>query len=300
MDFQGTIPPMATPTIGRRGGIDTEALEKYTTFLLNRGVHGLFPCGSTGEFSSFSREERKTVIQTVADVAENSPVLAGCGDTNISTVLTLIDDAAMAGADAAVVVTPYYLESTDKSLCEFYQLLADDTPLPIILYHIPELTGQKLPVQSISRLAEHDKIIGVKDTSRDLKRFWQTIERTPSSFNVFQGATSLAVPSLRMGADGIVPTSANVFPNELASVFDACEMGEYEQATSIMQEVVFPFISTLGDIPALSAVKHLVGEVGPDIGPPVLPLPELTEHERAQMVQKHQEIAVNAPAFQQP
>jgi len=278
--------------------VDTDALKNYSKFLIDNEVHGLFLCGTTGEFSSFDRTQRKTIIQTVAEVADSTPVLAGCGDTCFSKVLKLINDAAVAGADIAVVVTPYYLKTTSESLREFYELVANESLLPIILYHIPELTHQDLPVDSVVQLAEHNNIVGIKDTSRDLLRLWETIERTPSSFYVFQGATSLAVPSVRMGADGIVPTTANVFPHTLANVYDACHSGDYAKATALMQEVVLPFLSSLASVPSLAAVKYLIGEAGPDIGPPVSPLSTLTDEEKDRLLQAYRDISERASAAQ--
>lgn len=114
---------MVTPTTGR-GGINMAALESYTEYLTDGDVHALFPCGSTGEFSSLTPEERRTVIETVAESADGLSVLAGCGGTSVSETVTLADDAHGACADAVVVVTPYYLATTQTGLREFYEVVA--------------------------------------------------------------------------------------------------------------------------------------------------------------------------------
>jgi len=281
MDIDGLITPMCTPVTGRTGGVDHEKLAAFTRFLVEGGVHGLFPLGSTGEFSSFTSDQRRAVIETVVANSGDQPVYAGCSDTSYENVRRHISEAADAGADAAVVVTPYYLPSTDASQAEFYRAVADESPLPILLYHIPDFTGQSLSVREISELSHHDRIAGIKDTSRDLTRIEGLIERTAEDFAVLQGATALAVVSLYMGADGLVPSSSNVYPDLLSSMYDESRRSEWERALYIQAEHVVPFIDWFSSVPALSAIKYCVSRVGPDLGPPLPPLPELTADQKS-------------------
>lgn len=135
--------------------MDTESLSSFTEFLVDGGVHSLFPCSSIGEFSSLSQNQRLTVLETVIDHAGTTPVLAGCGGTSVGEVKPYIQDANRAGADAAVVVTPYYLQTSTKGLVNLYEHLVADAPLPIILYDIPSLTGNHLSVEAVTNLAKH-------------------------------------------------------------------------------------------------------------------------------------------------
>jgi len=269
---------MPTPTNGE--SIDTGALESYTSHLVDGGVHGLFPCGSIGEFSSLTREERSGVFETVADASGDVPVLAGCGDTNVANVRSYVADAADAGADAAVVVTPYYLSTTQKGLHRFFDAVADDSPLPIVLYNIPALTGEGLSLDLIVRLAEHPNIVGIKDTSGDLTFLYDVVTSTPSSFSVFQGASELAIASLDAGADGMIAGPANVFPRAVAQLYDSYRAGDRERAERLMNAVVNPVVSATGDVPTAAAMKYLIGLSGYDIGGPLPPLPELSEAQR--------------------
>lgn len=278
MRLEGVVCPMPTPTNG--DGIDTGALKSYTSHLVSGGVHGLFPCGSIGEFSSLTRQERSLVFETVANESGDIPVLAGCGDTNVSTVRSHVADAADAGADAAVVVTPYYLSTTQKGLQRFFDAVADDSPLPIVLYNIPALTGEGLSVDLVAQLADHPNIVGLKDTSGDLTFLYDVVRSTPSSFSVFQGASELAIASLDAGADGMIAGPANVFPQAVAQLYDSYRAGDRERAEHLMNTVVNPVVSAMNDVPTAAAMKYLIGLSGYDIGKPLPPLPELDEAER--------------------
>lgn len=278
MRLEGTVCPMPTPTAGHN--IDTSALAKYTTHLVDNGIHGLFPCGSIGEFSSLSRSQRLQVLETVAERADDIPVLAGCGHTSIEDVQDHVDDAAGAGVDAAVVVTPYYLSTNQHGLQRFFDVIADDSPLPILLYNIPALTGEGLSVDLVTRLAGHPNIVGLKDTSGDLTFLYDVIEATPSSFNIFQGASELAIASLDAGADGLIAGPANVFPRPVAQLYDSYRAGDHAQASQIMNAVVNPVVSATNDLPTAAAIKYLVSLSGYDIGEPLPPLPQLSDAQR--------------------
>ena len=290
MHVHGTIPPMLTPTTDRTGGIDVPALRTYTETLVASGVHGLFPNGSTGEFSSLTRDERRTVVETVADAAGSTPVLAGCGGTSVSDVLTGIDDAATGGADAAVVVTPYYLGTTQEGLQEFYETIADRSPLPIVLYTIPPLTGTVLAVETVTALAEHENVVGIKDSSGDATYHYRLIEGTPTKFSVVQGITSLAVTSLDAGADGIVTGTANVFPTAMADLYDAHAAGDRERAVRLLREVVIPIGAAHDGIPTAAAIKFLARRSGMETGPPLLPLPDLTGEQERRLAEAYDDV----------
>ncbi|WP_101296933.1 dihydrodipicolinate synthase family protein [Halegenticoccus soli] len=291
MRSPGAVVPMATPIDGRTGNVDVTALENYTDFLLDGGVHGLFPCGSIGEFSSLTAAQRERVIETVASRADGASVFAGCGDTSVETVREHVDAAADAGADAAVVVTPYYLRTTQDGLLDFYAAVADDSPLPILLYDIPGLTGHHLSVETVSELAEHEAVVGLKDTSGDLTYHRDLIEATPPSFTVLQGATELAVAALDAGADGIIAGPANVFPAALAELVSSHDRGDRDRAVELSNAVVGPVVSATSEIPTAAALKYLVSLACRDIGPPLPPLPTLSSRQRRRLDRCYERVA---------
>ncbi|MFB6137708.1 MAG: dihydrodipicolinate synthase family protein [Halobacteriaceae archaeon] len=281
VELAGTIPPMATPVTGRDGDVDHEALRAFTRRLTEGGVHGLFPCGSNGEFTSLTDDQRRAVIDTVADAAGDTPVLAGVGGTSVRGVVERARAAAESGADAAVVVTPYYMPATQDGLRDFFAAVADGSPLPVVLYDLPALVGDSLSVDSVVALADHDNVVGLKDSTGDLSRLHKVLTRTPADFAVLQGSTVDGLPSLDFGADGIVAGEANVDPAAVAEVYDAFVAGDRERSVSVLRERVFPINDAITDVPTIPALKHLAAQTaGIDLGPPLPPLPELSDDER--------------------
>lgn len=282
MNLSGTVVPMATPTHRSQRSVDVESLKQFTEKLVDGGVHGLFPGSSVGEFSSLTTAQNRRVVETVVDAADDeTTVMAGCCDTSVDAVLDNIEAVDGAGADAAVVVAPYYLGTTSPGLERFFTVIADESSLPLLLYNIPQLTGNKMGVDLVRALSAHDDIVGLKDTSGDLTYHHQVITETPEEFVVFQGATQLATASLEVGANGLIAGPANVFPGAMAELYEAYTRDDLGEAQRLMREVVTPFVSATNDIPTAAAVKHLVEQQGLDIGEPLPPLPQLTDDERA-------------------
>ncbi len=296
MQLEGVVPPMVTPTEGRDGGVDTSTLGSYTEFLVEGGVHGLFPCGSIGEFPSLTREQRRTVVETVARAAGDVPVLAGCGATSVADVTALARDAAAAGASAAVVVTPYYLDVDQAGLRGFYEAVADRSPLPVVLYNIPQRTGVTLDVETTVALADHGNVAGIKDSSGGMAHCVRLVAETPDDFSVVQGLSVLALPSLDGGAAGLISGAANVFPAALAALYEAHRAGERDRAVDIANAVANPLVTAYADLPTAPAVKHLVGLAGHDAGPPVLPLSRLDAAQRRSLTDRYQRVRERAEA----
>jgi 4-hydroxy-tetrahydrodipicolinate synthase len=290
MRLSGVFVPMATPTVGRRDEIDSPGVKRLTHTLTDAGVDGLFPCGSIGEFSSLCQGARHTVIDTVVNAAGETPVLAGCGDTSLSAVVDHTEAAADAGADAAVVVTPYYLETTQRGLRTFYETVAGRAPLPVVLYNIPGLTAHHLSVDTVTDLAAHENIIGIKDTSGDMRYFQQLCTETPETFQVLQGATELSLAALDAGGDGLVAGPANVFPREVSELYAAYERGDRNRAVELMQTVVAPLVTATADVPTAAAMKHLLDCAGQKAGRPIPPLPTLTEQQRESLAEAYNTV----------
>ena len=298
MNLSGTVVPMATPADRRSGELDKPALERFTDWLVESGVHGLFPGSSIGEFSSLTAEQNQTVVETVTTTADGrARIFAGCGDTSINGVIENAEVAAEAGADVAVVVTPYYLSTTQQGLEDFFATVADRSPLPIVLYNIPPLTGNIIEVETIYFLTKHDNIVGLKDSSGDLIYHHRVNERTADDFAIFQGATELAAASLELGSDGLIAGPANVFPKRLAHLYNAYEKRDYDTVSYLMNQIVAPVVSATSDLPTAAAIKHLVNLQSMDIGEPLPPLPTLTEAERERLEQSYESVLETAETY---
>ena len=271
MDISGTIVPMATPIADE--GVDEAALAEFTRSLVDGGVHGLFPGSSIGEFPSLTAEQHRTLVGTVVEAADdNVTVIAGCCATSVGDVRARVSTAARLGADAAVVVTPYYLSTTQAGLRRFFERVAADAPLDLLLYNIPALTGNALTVDTVAHLADLDAVVGLKDTSGDLSYQYRVVEETPPEFVVLQGSTGIAGAALNLGADGLIAGPANVFPDELAALYDAHARGDDAAVNRLLREVVVPLVSAYDDVPTAAAVKYLVRRGGLDIGDPLPPV----------------------------
>jgi 4-hydroxy-tetrahydrodipicolinate synthase len=290
MDLSGTVVPMATPVETGSGGIDEETLTAFTRSLTEGGVHGLFPGSSIGEFPSLTHDQLLSVIETVVEAADaGTPVIAGCCETSVSDVRALVEAAADAGADAAVVVTPYYLDTTQQGLVRFFELVAEDSPLPLLLYNIPSLTGNELGVETVARLADLESVVGLKDTSGDLVYQHDVISATPSSFAVFSGATASAAASLDLGADGLIAGPANVFPAELAALYEAHARGDRTTVARLVDDVVLPMVSAYENIPTAAAIKYLVSLDRLDLGELLPPLDALSASDRDRLETRYEE-----------
>jgi len=299
MQLSGTVVPMATPITSGSQEVDINALETFTDSLVESGVDGLFPGSSIGEFPSLTHDQNQAVVETVVDAAaDRTTVLAGCCETNVEDVLGLVDAAAECGADAAVVVTPYYLRTTQDGLERFFTRVADRADLPLLLYNIPALTGNRIDVETVQRLADHPQIAGVKDTSGDLTYHHRIITETPAEFLVFQGATQLAGASLNLGADGLIAGPGNFFPDAMCRLYRAHAGNDHEAVSSLMREVVAPLIGAMDEVPTATAIKHLIGYGGLDVGDPLSPLPPLTDAERRRLERTFDDVAerIEAPA----
>lgn len=292
MHISGAIPPMITPT-AVESTVDTETLREFTVFLKQGGVDGLFPVGTTGEFTALGRDQRQTVVETVVDTSGDIPVLAGCGGTAVSSVRAYIADAADAGADAAVVVTPYYQNGSQASLMRFYRAVSSDSPLPIYLYNIPQFTGNHLQPETVAILAENPNIVGIKDSSGDFNFFMDLLDTVPSSFDVIQGIPTYSLMSLKNGADGLIAGPANVFPEVVSELYAAQQAGDDAHAWARLTEVILPILQTTRSMPMISALRHLSANAGRDLGGPLPPLPELTDDQRNELDKCYQTIVAS-------
>ncbi len=284
MDIDGVYPPLLTP-IDSSGRIKHELLKEHVTWLLNSGVDGLFPCGSLGEFSSLTPDQRTDVIKTTVEVSRDRTVLAGCGGTAIQQVINQITNAYDVGADIAVVVVPYYLNTNEEGLREYYETIANESELPIMLYTIPMLTGNKLPIDVIKSLSYHDNIIGIKDSSGDPRYHSRLLTNTPSEFTILQGISDLAVVSLRSGSDGLVPGVSNIAPSLMCEIYNSANQGDYDRAVELQSTILDDLLDVFQDVDLCAGLKFGLRDAGQDVGYPHPPLSDLSNSEKEQVRQ---------------
>ena len=282
--FEGILPAIITPFHRDSGmSLDIEGLRSNIESLLQRGIHGIVPCGSTGESATLTFEEHEQVISKTVEVVNGRiPVLAGTGSNNTEEAIRLTRAAKDAGADGALVISPYYNKPNRSGLVKHFTKLAD-IGLPIVLYNVPGRTGQNLLPDLVIELARHPNIVGVKEASGDIVQISRIIEGTrDEEFVVLSGDDAMTLPVLALGGAGVISVTANVDPGRMVQMYEAFRAGDLARAQDLHFELSplmrAMFIDT-NPIP----VKKAVGLSGMAAGPVMLPLDDLDGQKTEQL-----------------
>jgi 4-hydroxy-tetrahydrodipicolinate synthase len=273
-DIKGIIPAMVTP-LNDQEELDEVRLRGLVNFLIEGGVHGLFPIGSQGEFYAFSPEEKRRVLEIVVEEAAGRvPVYAGTGAITTRQVIELNKIAEETGVDAVSVLTPFFISPNEAELYDHFVAVAEATSLPVLLYNNPGRTGVKLSVRLVARLAEHPNIVGIKDSSGDLTLAIEMIRQTGDDFVVLMGRDSLIYAGLQHGIKGAIAATANVAPALVAEIYQAFIEGDMARSLAA-QEKLLPLrlAFDLGTFPVV--VKDAMNIIGVPVGPARRPLQSL-------------------------
>jgi len=223
---------MVTPITGD-GKINTEALRKLTNYLIEGGVHGLFPVGSQGEFYALTFEEKKKVLEVVVDETRGRvPVYAGTGAITTREAVALTKMAESVGASAVSVITPFFVHPSDAELLEYYTAVAKSTRLPVLLYNNPGRTGVNISADFVVKASKVDNIVAIKDSSGDLTLTAEYIRRTGETFSVLAGRDTLIYGTLCYGGKGAIAATANVAPKIIVEIYEAFVAGDMRRALS--------------------------------------------------------------------
>jgi 4-hydroxy-tetrahydrodipicolinate synthase len=230
--FKGSIPAVITPFIGDE--VDYDSLTKVLNFLIDNGSHGLVPCGTTGESPTLSHEEHKKIIEETIRVADKRvPVIAGTGSNNTLEAVEYTEHAEKSGADAALIVTPYYNKPTQSGLYEHFKTIADKTNIPIIIYNIPGRSIVDMTIETMIELSKINKIIGVKDATNDLFRPLLTRKKMQNDFCYLSGEDGTSLAYLAQGGHGCISVTANVAPKLCSEMHTAWQNGNISKAQEI-------------------------------------------------------------------
>jgi len=235
--FKGAIVAIITPF--RNGRIDEEALQKLIEFQIENGTSGIVPCGTTGESATLSHEEHDRVIEIAIDAAKKRiPVIAGTGSNSTAEALRLTKHAYEAGADGALIVCPYYNRPTQEGLYQHYKAIAEEVPIPIVVYNIPGRTGVNLNPDTLARLAKLPNIVGVKEAGGSIKQMSDIIGLCDPDFDVLSGDDAFTLPMLALGGKGIVSVISNVAPADMAAMVKAFEAGDLDKARTLHYKMI--------------------------------------------------------------
>lgn len=215
--FKGAYTALVTPF--RNGKVDLEALDRVVEMQLAAGIHGLVPCGTTGEAAALSLDEHVAVVSRVVNKAAGRvPVVAGVGATATHKSVELAKRCADAGADALLAVTPYYVKPNSVGLYSHFVAVAEATALPIILYNVPGRTGCDLPADVTVRLGQHKNVVGLKDASANLQRMHEMLGQLPDDFCVLSGEDGIILPTLAVGGVGVISVISHVCPKDVVAM----------------------------------------------------------------------------------
>ncbi len=262
--LEGVFPALVTP-FKKDESIDEEAFRALIQHVIPH-VDGIVPCGTTGEFVYLDFEERKQLLDIAIDeVKSGKYVIAGTGACATKHTIELTNHAKDAGADASLVVSPYYLNPTDKGQYEHFYQVAKKTDFPIIMYNIPQCTGSFLPRRVIEDLAKIDNIVGLKDSSGNLTFTLEVLEKVRDDINVVIGHDEVVLPALAAGCKGMILASAQVFPDIWQDLFSAVKDGNLEKAQELqmkVQKLARIFCRYGGAVPVKAALRMMGLKIG--------------------------------------
>jgi 4-hydroxy-tetrahydrodipicolinate synthase len=277
--FPGCLTALVTPF--RDGSVDLKALADLVESQITAGVHGLVPCGSTGESATMSHDEHLTVVREVVRVARKRvPVVAGTGSNATAEAIKLTRGAQECGADAALLISPYYNKPTQDGIVQHYAAIADATKIPLIAYNIQGRTASNITAETMARLARIPRLIGVKEASGSMGQALETIHACGPDFAVWSGDDIITLPLMAAGAIGVISVASNLAPKKMVELTDAMRAGDLGRARRTHADLVPLFrdlFLEVNPIPVKAALA-MMGVCGDEIR---LPLTKITEKNRA-------------------
>ena len=272
--FAGSLVALINPF--KNGSVDEKGFEKFIGWQIKEGTDGLVPCGTTGESPTLSMDEHKRVIDICIATAKGTgvPVIAGTGSNSTAEAIELTRHAKQAGADAAMLVVPYYNKPTQEGLFQHFKAVAEAVDIPILLYNVPPRTGGDMQVETVVRLSQVKNIIGIKDASYDMARPTLTRLRARKGFCQLSGEDASAVGFLAQGGDGCISVTANVAPRLCADMHDAWKARNLDKVFEI-QDRLMPMHKAMFCETSPGPVKfgaELIGQCSAEMRLPMVPI----------------------------
>lgn len=281
--FKGSLCALITPF--NRGRVDEKAFQQFVDWQIKQGTHGVVPVGTTGESPTLSHEEHMRVVELCVEAADRRiPVIAGTGSNSTEEAIALTKHAKQAGADAALVVTPYYNKPTQEGLYRHYKAIAESVDLPIIIYNIPGRCVVDMTVETMARLAKLSNIVGVKDATNDLVRPLRTRLAIGPEFCLLSGEDATITAFMAQGGHGCISVTANVAPRLCADLHEAWQKGDFAKVWKI-RDLLMPLHDAMFIETSPAPVKYaasLLGKSTMDVRLPLAPCtPAAQERVRA-------------------
>ena len=281
--IQGALTAMITPMLN--GEIDEQGMIDFIEFQIENGIHGLVPCGTTGESATLGFAEHKRVIElTVKTVNGRVPVIAGTGANNTLEAIELTASAKDSGADAVLSVVPYYNKPSQEGLYQHFKTVLDAVDIPMVLYNVPGRTVTNMLPETVARLAQLPNVIGIKEACGCLNQVSQLIQSCPKDFAVLSGDDFTAMPTTLVGGKGVISVVSNLQPKKTAAMMEAALGGDLQKANALHYEL-FSLMGAMFCYPSPAPAKkglHLMGQIqSPEVR---LPMTEIDEPAKEQLV----------------
>jgi 4-hydroxy-2-oxoglutarate aldolase len=274
LNLSGIYPPIATPFTN--GDVDYAGLEHNVARWMQTGLRGLLALGSNGEAAFVDEDEAESIIATVREgVPRDRVLLAGTGRQSTRATIAATQRAAKAGADAVLVLTPFYFKSqmTHDALVTHYRAVADASPVPVLLYNFTNVTAMNMLPDTVAALSTHPNIVGIKDSNGDVGQVAAIVARTPAAFAVVVGSAATLYPSLVVGAAGAIVAVANVVPEICVELYTLARAGKHDEAKALQRRLTPLAAAVTGGfgIPGLKLAMEMAGYVGGDVRGPLRP-----------------------------
>ncbi len=273
--IEGAITAMVTP-FTESGELDVEGLKRNVKFQIDNGISGLVPLGTTGESPTISDEERETVIKTVVEAAAGKvPVIVGTGTNSTAHSIELSRQAEELGADAVLVVSPYYNKPTQEGLYRHFKAIAESIKIPVVVYNIQGRTAVNIETATLVRMAQScSNIIAVKEASGNLAQMMDVLEQLPKTFSVVSGDDNLTLPLMALGGKGVISVVGNLIPGKVSDMCAAGLRGDFATARKLHFEMLPLFKAAFIETNPIP-IKAAMGMAGMPAGPARLPLCEM-------------------------
>ncbi len=280
--FSGSAVALVTP-FDKNDNVDYKMLAELIEYHIASGTSAIVVCGTTGESPTLSPKEKiKITEESVKIAAGRIPIISGTGSNNFYNAKVLSIEAQNCGADALLVITPYYNKTTQTGLIHYFYGIADAVDIPIIMYDVPSRTGMEIKLESYEELSKHPNICGVKDAKGDLDKIIGIKEICDDTINIYCGCDDLILPYISCGAKGVISVTANIYPKEIDALCGYCENNDYANALDLQKKLYKinkALFSSVNPIPIKTAMKL----IGKDCGKCRMPLYDLNEKETEQL-----------------
>lgn len=269
--FEGVGTALVTP-FAADGSVDYEKLRTLTEFQIENGVKAIIACGTTGEKSTLRHEEHVKVIDTIIKtVAGRIPVVAGTGSNDTLYTLELSQAAQEAGADALLLVTPYYNKTSQSGLIRHYIYVADRIHTPIILYNVPSRTGMNIEPETYAALCSHPNIVATKEANGNFSALAKTVQLCGDRLTIYSGNDEHTIPMIAMGAKGVISVASNFMPEPMALICQKALQGNFTDAMTLQNQYFDVFTAMFADVNPIP-VKEAMNQLGMQVGDCRMPL----------------------------